>query len=216
MNSEEFKAILSRSENLTPEDVDQLQTLQDLYSFFQIPHVLLARKQALETPDQIPSAQSWAASTSPDRKWLKKILENGIASPDFRAKKSQKSNAKDTSNKNKSTTTPEDLIESIKRKKKQVILDTKKQEQIDLIKAFSEKDIKLATIREIEANQPNKNLAESSTQIKDELITESFAKLLARQGKTDKAIEIYDTLRLKFPDKSAYFADLIESLKNTD
>ncbi|HCX74935.1 MAG TPA: hypothetical protein DHU93_05485, partial [Algoriphagus sp.] len=45
----------------------------------------------------------------------------------------------------------EDLIETIKKKEKKQILDSKKQEQIDLIKAFSKKDIKLATIKEIEA-----------------------------------------------------------------
>ena len=45
----------------------------------------------------------------------------------------------------------------------------------------------MATIKEIEANQNKENLAESSTQIKDELITESFAKLLAKQGKKSES-----------------------------
>jgi hypothetical protein len=74
----------------------------------------------------------------------------------------------------------------------------------------------MATIKEIEANQNKENLAESSTQIKEELITESFAKLLVKQGKNQKAVEIYEKLSLKFPEKSAYFANLIQNLTNTD
>ncbi|MDG1277180.1 MAG: hypothetical protein P8O16_07860 [Algoriphagus sp.] len=107
----------------------------------------------------------------------------------------------------------DDLIETIRRKEKKEILDEKKKEQIDLIKAFSKKSIKMATIKEIEANQNTENLAASSTQISDKLISESFAKILANQGKSKMAKEIYQKLILKFPDKRTYFADLIEKLK---
>lgn len=108
----------------------------------------------------------------------------------------------------------DDLIETIKRKEKKEILDSKKKEQIDLIKAFSKKEIKIATIKEIEANQNTENLAESSTQLNDNLMSETFAKILVRQGKKEMAIEIYEKLSLKFPDKRTYFADLIEKLKD--
>jgi ABC-type sulfate transport system substrate-binding protein len=107
----------------------------------------------------------------------------------------------------------DDLIETIKRKEKQVIVDSKKKEQIDMIKAFSKKEFKLATIKEIEANQNTENLAETSTQLHENLLSESFAKILAQQGKKVKAKEIYEKLALKFPDKRTYFADLIEKLK---
>ena len=105
------------------------------------------------------------------------------------------------------------MIESIRRKDKKEILDSKKQEQIDLIKAFSKREIKLATIKEIETNQNNQNLADSSTTLNDELVSETFAKILLQQSKKAMAIEIYEKLALKFPDKRAYFADLIEKSK---
>lgn len=107
----------------------------------------------------------------------------------------------------------DDLIETIKRKEKREIVDSKKREQIDLIKAFSKKDIKLATIKEIEANQNTENLADSSTKLNDNLVSETFAKILIKQGKKGMAREIYEKLALKFPDKRTYFADLIENLK---
>jgi len=57
------------------------------------------------------------------------------------------------------------------------------------------------------------NLADSSTRLNNQTISETFAKLLLKQGKKDMAIEIYTKLALKFPQKRAYFADLIEKIK---
>jgi hypothetical protein len=42
--------------------------------------------------------------------------------------------------------------------------------------------------------------------------TETMGKILARQGKIKEAIQVYEALRLKYPEKSAYFADLIKKL----
>jgi S-adenosylmethionine:diacylglycerol 3-amino-3-carboxypropyl transferase len=57
------------------------------------------------------------------------------------------------------------------------------------------------------------DLSKNSTLFNDNIISESFAKLLVQQNKKEKAIEIYQKLMLKFPNKSAYFADLIKQLE---
>ncbi|RAJ92185.1 hypothetical protein LX87_05152 [Larkinella arboricola] len=44
-------------------------------------------------------------------------------------------------------------------------------------------------------------------------VTEAFAKILARQGKPDRAIDIYMKLMLKNPEKKVYFAEKIAALK---
>lgn len=46
----------------------------------------------------------------------------------------------------------------------------------------------------------------------DEIISETLAAVFAKQGKKQHAIDIYLKLSLKFPEKKAYFADLIDSL----
>ena len=46
------------------------------------------------------------------------------------------------------------------------------------------------------------------------IISESLAKLLAEQGKTDRAIAMYKKLSLRNPEKSSYFARLIEQLSS--
>ncbi|GAB4494469.1 MAG: hypothetical protein OHK0019_20900 [Saprospiraceae bacterium] len=56
-------------------------------------------------------------------------------------------------------------------------------------------------------------LAERSVSENKDVISETLARLLAKQGYRDKAIDMYERLRLTFPEKSAYFAAEIEKLK---
>jgi hypothetical protein len=56
-------------------------------------------------------------------------------------------------------------------------------------------------------------LAERSVAENKDVISETLARLLVKQGYRDKAIDMYERLRLAFPDKSAYFAAEIEKLK---
>lgn len=55
--------------------------------------------------------------------------------------------------------------------------------------------------------------AESSNTESD-VLTEAMAEVLLKQNKVEKAIEMYEKLKLSNPSKSAYFAAKIESLKN--
>ncbi|MES2681125.1 MAG: hypothetical protein V4635_14625 [Bacteroidota bacterium] len=48
----------------------------------------------------------------------------------------------------------------------------------------------------------------------EHLVTETLARIYALQGSVNKAVRAYEILSLKFPQKSAYFATLIEKLKH--
>ncbi|MDO7875965.1 hypothetical protein Q5H93_14570 [Hymenobacter sp. ASUV-10] len=57
------------------------------------------------------------------------------------------------------------------------------------------------------------DLSVKSTRPEPELISEGLARILARQGKIERAIEIYERLMVKQPEKMAYFAAQIQQLQ---
>ncbi len=59
------------------------------------------------------------------------------------------------------------------------------------------------------------DLSKSTTDFDNSLASENLAIILEKQGKYDKAVNIYEQLMLKIPEKKAYFANRIEKIKNT-
>jgi len=59
----------------------------------------------------------------------------------------------------------------------------------------------------------NENKAKRSAEDNYDLVTETLAKIYIEQMLYHKAIDTYEKLCLKFPEKSRYFADLIQSIK---
>ena len=88
----------------------------------------------------------------------------------------------------------------------------RKKEQIELVDQF---------LKETPRFQPKKggtaeqtpNIASESVQDRSEFMTETLAKPYIEQGHMEKAIEAYDILRLRFPEKSSFFAGRIRALK---
>ena len=60
---------------------------------------------------------------------------------------------------------------------------------------------------------PVRDLSEESAVETGSFITETLARIYVNQGYYSKAINIYEKLALKYPEKSAYFASRIEKIK---
>ncbi|UCS95660.1 hypothetical protein KZP23_11880 [Echinicola marina] len=293
MNAAELLSIIKKGNNLEKEDFKALIKLHETFPYFLVPKVLAAKYELNVSEGESKELLHWAAVQSPDRSWLKTLIEQDLpflaeqqtidepqivkdeepvisddrSDPTEREKEgeieenpkpspvsssraevlkkleenlsklrnqeaekttipkeskkeppksstAEKPKEKSSKTAKRRQKTGDDLIETIKKKEKKVIKDVRKKEQIDIIKAFSKKEIKMATIKENEDSNKLQDLSVKSTQLSDKLLSESYAKLLTKQGKKDKAKEIYEKLILKFPKKKAYFADLIKELKD--
>lgn len=87
--------------------------------------------------------------------------------------------------------------------------------QKEIIEKFIEEQPSIGSIKkEIEksAEEINKDLSERSTRFGDDLVSENLAVILLKQGKKERAIDIYKKLIWKLPQKKAYFAARIEEI----
>ena len=85
--------------------------------------------------------------------------------------------------------------------------------QTDLIDKFISENPRIEPRRE-KTDQPVEDLANPFTEEKGGFMTETLARIYIAQGYYSKAIDIYEKLSLKFPEKSGYFATQIEKIKD--
>ncbi len=88
----------------------------------------------------------------------------------------------------------------------------RKQVQSDLIDKFIQANPRIEPKRQI-PDQPVEDLAEHFAEQTGGFVTETLAKIYLNQGYYSRAIDIYEKLCLKFPEKSSYFATQIENIK---
>ena len=81
-------------------------------------------------------------------------------------------------------------------------------EKFDLIDEFIKNSPKI----KINNDYDVKSSFKTDQKIKDELITETLAKIYVKQEKFNKAIKAYEILSLKYPKKSSFFADQINDV----
>lgn len=95
--------------------------------------------------------------------------------------------------------------------------DDERRKQQQIIEAFIKNDPRIGPIR----NKPGEEIETVDLSVRTKmapsegLATESFAKILIKQGKKEKAIEVYEKLMLKNPKKTDYFAKIITDLKQS-
>ena len=90
--------------------------------------------------------------------------------------------------------------------------DSKKRMQSDLIDKFIIANPRIEPIRE-KPGPPLENIHKPLVEEEGGFVTETLARIYISQGYYSKAIDIYEKLSLKFPEKSSYFASQIEKVK---
>ncbi len=82
----------------------------------------------------------------------------------------------------------------------------------DLIDRFILANPRIEPVRE-KTETPREDIAIPFTEDPGSFVTETLARIYLNQGYYSKAIDIYEKLSLKFPEKSSYFAAQIEKIK---
>jgi hypothetical protein len=84
--------------------------------------------------------------------------------------------------------------------------------QSDLIEKFIIANPRIEPNRE-KINLPAEDISKPFVEEEGGFVTETLARIFINQGYYSKAIDIYEKLSLKFPEKSSYFASQIEKVK---
>ena len=99
-------------------------------------------------------------------------------------------------------------------KKSKTTAKTKEEHHADLLDNFKGFNLKKPTVEEREAPQTDGiDLAAKSSTAPPDLFTETLADILYKKGEYKTALNMYEKLRLKYPEKNAYFAARIEEIK---
>jgi hypothetical protein len=107
-----------------------------------------------------------------------------------------------------------DRIRAIEEEKKNAInekLDDSNANKIDLIEKFIRENPSISRPKPEFFNPVS--VAQQSIVDQENIVSETLATIFVNQGHFDKAIKIFEKLSLKYPEKSSYFAALIEETK---
>ena len=224
------KSLFSLIEQFDPNNKDHLSQFKDLIKLYPNFHLLrVYYLKALQKQDffSFDKNLSYTSIATYDRELLYKFIESDLIS-----KKSVKAQ-KDKPRKNisKLNTKEKNAIQKMKsndlssktlkfsewatylNSKKVLHKKNHNLDNFQLIddflktteRAIPEKDLK-----------NNEDLSEKSWSSNDELMTETLAKVFVKQKKYRKAIEAYNILGLKYPEKNGFFADQIKKIKKLE
>lgn len=227
MNKQEFINLLQKPENISAMDLKMLEDLASTFPFCQAAHILIAKGNysygSMHTEQKIKKAALYTAN----RKSLKQFIQvnntqvnNTIAQPVANSLSVNKVVINDTQSEStfilpisqseipsQPSITNSGILD--------IPVDNERQDKINnLIERFIQADPSIKQVRSIKASEEaNPDLASNGIVKFKTPVSETFANLLVKQGKIEKAIEVYDNLILKYPEKKIYFASRIEELK---
>jgi hypothetical protein len=181
---------------LSEKTLPQLRQLVDDYPWFQTGWMLYLKNLQVVNHADYQSLINKTALIVHDRKWLKIFLEGKV---------------KKEKNDHMPSDYDFDLSEYPVGGSKADVL---KKGNNQLIESFLEGGATFKTANADFQENQSVDLAEKAVEINEDIVNEKFANLLLRQSKFEKAIEAFEKLSLKFPEKSIYFAARIEEVKN--
>jgi len=196
MNSQEILKYLKNPALLSETTLPRVRELTLEYPWFQTGWILYAKNLEILKHEDYLSVLTHTALIVPDRKWLKNFMEGTLKKGrNIRVSEEYQLEVSDN---------------EIRDDHSEVTVKSGKSR---LIEDFLEKGATFKTMTVEDSDQQTVDLAAKAVAINDEIVTEKFANLLVRQRKYEEALNVFEKLSLKFPEKSIYFAARIEEVK---
>lgn len=242
MDKERFQYIIKYPQSINDDDIEMLSSLVATYPYFTIAQVLLAVGYDLKEDKKLNKQLRLAAAMSPDRNSLRHLLADtkekkntsdlpdefgndsqqlldSIVIPEIDLNKSQEELSREMAlleEKRKSLDELKNLIEQriieLEREKEVADKEDKTLSKTEIIDKFIAENPQISRPKQEFYNPMT--VAQASVVDKENIISETLATIYLNQGYVEKAISVYQKLSLKNPEKSVYFAELIEKAKN--
>jgi len=210
--------------------LEALENVLELYPDFHLVRTYFLKAVQEQKPEAYDSQLSHTAIATYDRNLLYDFIKDQeklslnvkdshsilkINTPLKEPKKSKLKETKKVSEFQETENTPESLTFAdwayyLKTKK---ILNNEKptlEDKFKLIDSFISNTQKIVPDKN---SKNNIDLSEISWTSSDELMTETLAKVFVKQQKYTKALQAYQILGLKYPEKNSFFADQIKEIK---
>jgi len=217
VDKETFSRLVKYPNDLDIAVIPRLEATIKAFPYCQISYSLLAKASQLGESEQVTDVTPRAAAYALSRIALQQLVEGKYKAYDAPAEKDSAVPELEIPAQNEDIL---EVIQSIDVKAAPVsqISELQKRQQ-QIIEGFIKNNPRMGPIRQDSNAEPvtldltgrvaQSNLSESPG---GGIETEAFAKILLRQGKTDKAIDIYQKLILKKPEKKDYFAKKLSEL----
>ncbi|GGB90404.1 hypothetical protein [Dyadobacter sediminis] len=212
IEKEAFSQLVKRPNGINADIIPQLEATIKAFPYCQISYSLLAKASSLAGTEKLEETRPRAAAYALSRIALQQLVESNTERYDATVNIEEAIEAleKPLAEHNHEVVLTELVIEEIAPVQQQKSEEQKKQQQI--IEGFMKKNpriIRQENNLEAVSIDLSGRVAESGS---GSIETEAFAKILLRQGKIEKAIDLYQKLILKKPEKSNYFAKKLSEL----
>ena len=208
MQVQNLLKLLGQQIGLASKDKSSLEALIKDYPYFSLAHALLA-KLAYHNGQEVEDAVKRATTYATDRLHLQKWLDNKLEPLNIKTSSKTKRSQQEECFANS-------YLELITKKSLQPSTNEKSIKQFAIIDTILNKSLQFDPFGEVFSSKVEAtiDLSEKQIALDDRLITETLAKLMVKQKKYLSAIQIYNRLLLKYPEKKSYFVDIINTLKN--
>lgn len=227
MNAEQLLDHLQHPNAVTPAELAAFRDLTVQYPYFQAAYALIAKAAYDKDHPNVGLEVQTAAIFATDRNHLRALLEG---EPPFETPPQATPDEVPPIEAPVAAPAPDPktativevpnqfingYISHLRQKAAHQITKKKSLEQLNIIQTFIQRNVsfKPQSLQALPDPSTQADLTQESSVLHDNLLTETLAQVLFRQGKVQRAVDVYTKLSLKFPEKKTYFAALAEELK---